>query len=73
MSSKCLLAVPKQPYPVFALKRLKKHNQVRLLTSANHLTALCLSAVYQNKGLKLLLIFVTLNTNHKPQPSTANH
>jgi len=24
MSSKCLLAVPKQPYPVFALKRLKK-------------------------------------------------
>jgi len=64
MSSKCLLAVPKQPYPVFALKRLKKHNQrlkkhnqVRLLTSANNLTTFCLSVACQIKGLKLLFIF----------------
>ena len=42
MSCKCFLAVPKQLYPVFALKRLKNHNQVKLLTSANYVTTFCL-------------------------------
>jgi len=47
----------KQRYPVFALKRLKHHNEVMLLTSANYATTFCLPIACQSQGLKWLLIF----------------
>jgi len=57
MSFNNFLAVPKQPYPVFAMKRLKNHNEVKLLTSANYATTFCLPIACQSQGLKWLLIF----------------
>jgi len=54
---KYFLAVPKQPYPVFALKRPKNHNEVKLLTSANYATTFCLPIACQSQGSKWLLIF----------------